>query len=410
VNHKDQELIMHWLLGGYMFLYIHRPFEIWPILGDLQVERVYMLLTILFWLFHPGKRWVGNRMFGAFVAFLAVVVLCWVASPYLETGSELVENLVKILIFCMLVATTVHDEQDLRRMVLLFLGCMTLYMLHSLWEYQNGRHVVRMGVARMVGVGISGGDPNSFSATLLYSLPLTFPFWLEAAGDRRKRNLLLLYTGLAVFCILETGSRGGLIGLVCLGLLCLVRSQQRVRFAMVLLLAVPLTLGLMRADLQTRFQTILDPSVGPANAQESAAGRTVGLLNGIKLWTQSPVTGYGPEAFAKATGSGFQAHNLYGQMLGELGSLGVVAFCGVLWAFAANGREIRRLYRQYVAPEGSFSYHLGTAILVTVLLLLVMGMGGHNLYRYTWFWYGTFQALAVWCLRAQVQAGEEGFA
>ena len=35
---------MRWLLIGYMFLFIDRPFEVWPWLGDLHVERVYMLL------------------------------------------------------------------------------------------------------------------------------------------------------------------------------------------------------------------------------------------------------------------------------------------------------------------------------------------------------------------------------
>ena len=30
---------MFWLLVGYMFLFIHRPFEFWPALGDLHIER-----------------------------------------------------------------------------------------------------------------------------------------------------------------------------------------------------------------------------------------------------------------------------------------------------------------------------------------------------------------------------------
>ena len=41
---------MIWLLGGYMWLFIHRPFKVWPWLGELRVERVYMLVTIFYWL------------------------------------------------------------------------------------------------------------------------------------------------------------------------------------------------------------------------------------------------------------------------------------------------------------------------------------------------------------------------
>ena len=38
---------MLWILIGYMFLFIHRPFEIWPALGTLHIERLYMLGTLL---------------------------------------------------------------------------------------------------------------------------------------------------------------------------------------------------------------------------------------------------------------------------------------------------------------------------------------------------------------------------
>ena len=52
---------MVWLLIGYMFLFIHRPFEVWPALGDLRIELCYMLITGGVWLFTPGKRWPANR-------------------------------------------------------------------------------------------------------------------------------------------------------------------------------------------------------------------------------------------------------------------------------------------------------------------------------------------------------------
>ena len=57
---------MIWLLGGYMWLFVHRPFEVWPWLGELQIERVYMILTVLFWAVQPNKRLVPNRIHAAF--------------------------------------------------------------------------------------------------------------------------------------------------------------------------------------------------------------------------------------------------------------------------------------------------------------------------------------------------------
>ena len=40
---------MIYLLGGYLWLYVHRPFEVWPALGALQIERVYMIFMLVYW-------------------------------------------------------------------------------------------------------------------------------------------------------------------------------------------------------------------------------------------------------------------------------------------------------------------------------------------------------------------------
>ena len=51
---------------------------------------------------------------------------------------------------------------------------------------------------------------------------------------------------------------------------------------------------------------------------------------------------------------------------------------------------------------GNSAQHVG-AVLV---LLLVMGWAGHNLFRYNWQWFASFSAIAVHCLRARVAARE----
>jgi hypothetical protein len=33
--------------------------------------------------------------------------------------------------------------------------------------------------------------------------------------------------------------------------------------------------------------------------------------------------------------------------------------------------------------------------------MLLMGFSGHNLYRYTWLWFGAFQVIALHCMAEQ---------
>ena len=168
---------MHWMLVGYMFLFIHRPFEVWPALGDLRVERVYMLLTLAVWAFYPGKRWLGNAQHYAYAGFAAAVLGCWVLSPWMDRTQPVVEDWLKILVFYVLLVTTVHDERGLKRLVVGFVAVMGLYLTHSLREYLGGRHTFRMGITRMIGVDKTLGDPNSFGASIVFALPFVVALW-----------------------------------------------------------------------------------------------------------------------------------------------------------------------------------------------------------------------------------------
>src|SRR5207253_6282664 len=109
----------------------------------------------------PGKRWLPNRQHLAYLAFIAAVLFAWLLSPWAETGQIAVENYLKLVVFYLLIVTFVHDEASLRRLVVAFLAVMAVYMLHSFREYLGGRYTYRMGIARMIAVDTTLGDPNS---------------------------------------------------------------------------------------------------------------------------------------------------------------------------------------------------------------------------------------------------------
>jgi O-antigen ligase len=397
---------MIWLLGGYMWLFIHRPFEVWPILGELHLERIYMIVTIGCWLLFARKSWTQNPLNPAFLVFSLVMTASFFQGPYYPTGDEGIEGWFKVATFYVLCMSVIQSERDLKRMVLIFLGAIALYMTHSLWEYCNGRHMWAMGTYRMMGVDTLYGDPNSFAPTIVYAMPLAL-----AAGLQFRiwwqRALLGGYLSLSMLCILLTGSRTAFIGLCFLVLGAALLSKRRLAWILLLGMLAPVAFQCLPQDRQNRFLTLIDPSYGPANAQESAEGRAKGWHYGVELWKEHPVLGVGPGAFQAATGW-LQAHHLYGQILGELGTLGALAFAGILAAFAANALRAYRLCRDFPEVSGGFPCAVVWATSGAVLLLLLLGFGGHNLYRYTWLWYGAFQAIALHCMHqeATMLAGE----
>jgi O-antigen ligase len=389
---------MRWVLIGYMFLFIHRPFEVWPVLGDLHVERLYMFGALLALAVYSGKKWIPNAQHFAYLAFAAAVVVCWLGSRWLDKGEGTVENYLKILVFYLLIVLVVHDEDGLRRLLLGFLGVLAVYMLHSLWEYHNGRSVYRMGIYRMIGVDQAMGDPNSFGATIVYALPFVVPFWV-CRPSRSLRCFLAGYVALSFVCVGLTGSRGSFMGLLLWVLVTVLRSRWRWPLLLAAVLAAPALWAALPPSLQNRFETIIHPEVGPANAIESGEDRIVGVQLGMELFANHPVTGIGPGAWRPATGSPIESHNLYAQLLGEMGILGGLTFAAVVVGFWVNVRAIRKAYRRHPEWERDFLYHFAGAVGLAVFLLLFEGFGGHNLFRYSWLWYGGFLVIARHCVR-----------
>jgi len=393
---------MHWLLIGYMFLFIHRPFEVWPVLGDLHVERVYMLGTLLAWSVWPGKRWVPNVQHFAYFTFATAVAFCWAMSPWADDGQVVVENWFKILVFYVLLVTSVRDEKGLRRLAAGFLLVMGLYMLHSLREFVGGRYTFRMGIVRMIGVDSSLGDPNSFGASIVFALPFARAFWLSAR-KWWERPALAGYVMLSVGCILLTGSRSSFLGMLLWGTFVILRSRHRWWGMSAAAVAAPVVFLALPESLQTRFETIVNPEVGPENARVSGEGRLIGLTKGLELIETYPATGIGPGSWRPATGSKLESHNLYGQVCGEMGVPGVLAFGSILACFAINWRWMRKSARRDPAGPTAFEHHLAAAVGMSVFLLLFEGNFGHNLFRHNWLWFGGFLILARHVVRERIR-------
>jgi O-antigen ligase len=393
---------MRWLLIGYMFLFIDRPFEVWPWLGDLHVERVYMLFTLAVWVVYPRKRFLPNVQHAAYFAFAVAVLFAWGISPWNAYGQPIVEDWLKIVVFYVLLVTCISDEEGLKHIAVGFLTVMGLYLLHSFREYLGGRHTYRMGIARMIGVDTTLGDPNSFGASIIFALPIVVALWKSEIGGRLGRLMMVGYVGLSSLCILLTGSRGSLVGLLVWFAILIWGTRYRFAALAAFVVAAPLAFVALPDSLQTRFETIINPDVGPANAKESGEGRIQGLVLGWQQFTNNPLSGIGPGAWRPANNTKIESHNLYGQLIGETGMLGALSFLAIIACYWKNIRAIRRVRRDMPSCENDLVFTLPASIGVAVFLLLFMGNFGHNLFRFTWLWYGGFAIIARYCVARRV--------
>jgi len=148
----------------------------------------------------------------------------------------------------------------------------------------------------------------------------------------------------------------------------------------------------------------------------------MGFRHGMENWMTHPIfgtgAGGGPRA-PLADGSisflaYFQggAHNLAGQVAGEMGTLGITTFLFMLFCFGINHYKIWKNYQylqgKNLGKEGLYTFRVSIAVMFGVLMLLLMGLGENSALRTEWIWFGAFQILAVRIMQEKVTAAMQG--
>lgn len=395
-----------WLLIGYMWLFIHRPFEVWPWLGAIHIERVYMILTILWWLVSGPSLPSGNRLHRCFAAFVLVTLVSWFLSPYQAACAEPVEDYLKYVVFYVLLVTSVRNEPDLCNVLAGYVGAMALFLAHCVREYFCGAVWNQQGILRMGSVGRTF-DPNDVAGLVVCSLPFVWVLWRQWTG-RWKRAALLGYLALAAYSIMLTGSRMGFIGAVLASMLACLASPRRWRLFAIYPVLFAVVWMVLPEDRRDRYFTLADPdSARSVGSDPIGSYRLEGLVNSIPIFLERPVLGLGPMAVRAMKHK--MPHNLYGQLLAELGVAGALAFGWMLLAVAQNALEARRVVRSGQWPTASdqwvetdsLPWNTVLAAAATFLLLVIMAWGFNFLFWHVWLWFGGFQVVAMQRLYAR---------
>lgn len=373
----------------YIFLFIERPWESIRYLHDIPIERPYAILLIIVAFLHhkfkivssPTNKWVYG-----------ILALHFILSPFAFSPSDAVDQSIeyaKMVVLYLLMLSVAEDEKSLKLLIKVYVFSMFFYMLHSLWEFHNGRYVWRMGIVRMVGIGETMSDPNAFGASVVLSLPFAYTlFRTELLPFLRK--FYYLYFAIGIVCIVLTGSRSAFVAFISL-LLLWVLSLQGMRRIKMLLMAI-VSMGVlwisMPAEKQERIRTLWDEEAGPANAHTSADGRRLGFDAGIAMFKAHPLTGIGlgGKNFVEyrvtyLDGIPEQPHNLYAQVLSSFGVSGAIVFFGLIVTIIRGCLVIRSQNNLTI-----YSQLLSRSILISIVLLLVLGLAGHNFYRPLWLW------------------------
>ena len=199
-------------------------------------------------------------------------------------------------------------------------------------------------------------NPNDLAGHLLLVLP--FLFW-RVLASRHVVVRVVAFAGVAygLYVILESGSRGALVGLAAAGLFFLWRGSARQK--VVLLAGAPILFAVLvtmvpQHVLHRMSSISADNPEGDAGARESTAMRMYVLRKSLAYTFQHPLFGVGPGQFGEYEGMHNQlagmthgywhgAHNSYTEVSSECG---IVAALFYVAAIFSSFRLLASVFRQ----------------------------------------------------------------
>jgi putative inorganic carbon (hco3(-)) transporter len=357
----------------YLFLVMSRVLDLLPGLSVLRLPLILMVILLVLLVasgaFAQSLANTGVRLALALFAWAAVstVFSVW------RTGSlDFMKDLFLLVAVFLAIVTLVQTADDLRRVVAVQMAAITVASLMSFFA--------RGEDTRLALSGGSYWDPNGFAAAILQAMPLCFLY--QSRLHRPLTKFLAMATLLPMLvAFLRTGSRGGMIAFVLMGVMLFFRVSILKKVALLVLggvLAV-VALFLLPESLRVRYMTLFGTSqeartdLDLGGAASSSEARLALLQLSVQLTLQNPVFGVGPGMFPVAgdmeaksegrpRGTWQVTHNTYTQVSSELGIPGLLLFLGLMWQGWRCSRSLGWLNQRQQAPQLDSLRQIGSVL------------------------------------------------
>lgn len=371
-----------WAVLAYMILVYCKLSAYYPVFAAMKAELVFALLIL-------ARIFVSKDVFSRLSLthnkvnkYLFLFVLCVFLSFVFAWDQQYswdnkVYHFIKVLILFTMLLGGVRDREDLNYFIVGFMF-MFAYLAYEPSYYfltgDGGREYV-YGTNYIAQIGILSGH-----VALANNMNQMIPIALFAFLGWKSRILKgAALASLAVFLValIGSGSRGGVAGFAFFGLVLVYFSKSRGRASV--FAGIPLLLLLLKTGLSSTLARI---------DFDAFWGRLIGLTHGIGMLRHGNILGVGPGCYILARREyfsyGMESHNIYGQVIGDLGIPGTIVWALFLYSVFGNLLYAKRRLEEE-GRANSFLFYLAQGILVSLLVRLFISFGSHGLYYFYWY-------------------------
>ena len=372
---------------GYFIILNGKLGEMYPLLGVIRFELIAAAIALInvaiqqkgLQQIFPGSKTskINSSTYLLFlVGMLSVIQAINVEVAWNLGGYFLLKN----ILFYMMVVGSIHDNEDVYKIIWAFILIALWIAYEPVTNFLNGisqEHAYGAVATGRFGVAIGH---VALANTLNQAIPLTV-YWAIANRERFVRFILWAFLAIIVCGVIFTKSRGGFVGLmaILLGIIYLSENKAKAIFVSgILCLLILLYAG---EDYISHMGTISDGIHG----SRSTSDRWLGLVNGISMMIKRPIMGVGIGCYATARSIYFNyyfyAHNLYGELFGELGLSSVFWF---YWIYTIL-KTARCLKIKAVEKDKNSFFYILCGVQIGLFFRLIIGNFSHC--ALIWFWF-----------------------
>jgi len=305
-----------------------------------------------------------------------------------------IDPFVKAVVFLFFTALIVDTEKRLRWFVAVFIFCQVFRVLEPLYlnitqgYWGSSTHLSGGDFAdRLAGAPADVINPNELGFVIATAIPFLH-YLLWPLGWKSKLIYLILMPAM-LYALILTMSRGGFIALLVVAFLVFKESRHKMGLIVMAVVIVIGALNVMTPIQKDRYLSLVDSDTAGG---ASAEGRLKGIVGEFKLGLTRPVVGHGlgttSEAKFHKWGSTKASHNLYGELIIELGLIGFVIFLRFLYQIARNLSVVRSRFAALNMSDQSYYSRLNKCLIAVFWMYAVYSLNYWGLSQYYWYLLG----------------------
>jgi len=362
VSMIDYAIAFAIFLSIYPIIYTAPVIEGW---GGYNPSRIIVLLLFIVSLIKIKPYWQQIPFKGIIYSYLLFMLMLLISVMLSELPKETFTRsliyLLPIMFYCCTLVVVISNKKGLRYIFLAFIIGFTLTTVYGLLEIIMQRNIlVDFGIIVqeyewMTDIRLDYGRITSFigqpvitSLYYIFTIPAIYFIRKQYIESKLVKQFLLIILMMAIVCVLYTGSRTGLVGLVLLIIIYFALSPQEFNIARLLTICL-LMIGIIYFIAPSGFLTYsvasFDISKPVTEETQNFLGRFEVTYAMLDLARENLLFGFGPGYLLKmkdAYGVFVEVagmENQYAALVADAGICGLVTFLiFLITIFKASGK------------------------------------------------------------------------